>query len=247
MPRKFVVLLALALVPTTLAACGSSSGENGKASSKPRTTVAGIQPKDFGGPVDNPYFPLKPGTTYRNVGVEGGHRTVDVFAVTHRTKRILGVTNVVVADKVFSDGKLTESTFDWYTQDRRGNVWYFGEDTRELDRKGKVVSTEGSWEAGVKGARPGIFMPAKPRVGDSFRQEYYKGHAEDHFKVLDLSAPVTVPYGSFRNTLLTREWTPLEPDIVDHKYYVRGIGQVKETTVKGPRETGELVSIKRQP
>jgi hypothetical protein len=165
--------------------------------------------------------------------------------VTHRTKQILGVTNTVVEDKLYLDGKLGETTLDWYSQDRQGNVWYFGEDTKELDRHGKVTSTEGSWQAGVNGARPGILMPAGPSVGASYRQEYYKGHAEDHFRILDLSAPVTVPYRAFGNALLTKEWTPLEPGGFDRKYYVRGIGQVKEATAKGPQEALALVSIAR--
>jgi hypothetical protein len=151
----------------------------------------------------------------------------------------------VVHDNAYSRGKLSESTVDWYTQDHDGNVWYFGEDTKELDRKGRVTSREGTWRAGSRGARPGIFMPAHPSVGDSFRQEYYKGHAEDHFKVLDRSASIKVPYGSFHTSLLTQEWTPLEPGAIDHKYYARGIGTVKEVTVKGGKEVASLVSVER--
>jgi len=131
-----------------------------------------------------------------------------------------------------------------YSQDNKGNVWYFGEDTAELEADGTMVSTEGTWHTAEAGAQPGIFMPASPRVGESHRQEYYRGHAEDVFQVLDLTASVSVPYKSFSGTLQTKEWTPLEPDVRDNKYYVQGIGEVKETTVKGPREELVLVDVK---
>jgi hypothetical protein len=107
-----------------------------------------------------------------------------------------------------------------------------------------VTSREGSWQAGVHGARAGIVMPARPRVGQSFRQEYLAGHAEDHFLVLSVAASVHVPYTSSRRALLTKEWTPLEPGVIDHKVYLRGIGMVKEETVKGGDERGELVSYR---
>jgi hypothetical protein len=132
-----------------------------------------------------------------------------------------------------------------YTQDAAGNVWYYGEATAELDGKGRVTSTEGSWQAGRDGAKPGIFMPAHPRVGQSFRQEFYKGQAEDHFQVVSLHATVNVRYTSSKHAMLTKEWTPLEPGVIDHKFYVRGIGDVSEQTVKGPTERLALVSLKR--
>ena len=194
--------------------------------------------------VDNPYYPLKPGTVMRYSGVKDGKPTTDVVTATRRTKLIAGVRCRVVLDKLYSRGKLIEDTQDWFAQDRGGTVWYFGEKTRELDRRGHTTSTEGSWEAGVKGARQGVIMPAHPKVGDSFAQEHFPGHAEDHFKVLSRRASISVPFGSFRRkALLTREWTPLEPGVIDHKYYVRGIGEVMETTARGPREFGKLVSI----
>jgi hypothetical protein len=138
---------------------------------------------------------------------------------------------------------LAERTTDYYVQDKDGNVWYFGEDTAELDANGQVTSTEGTWHAGVDGAVPGIFMEAIPTVGHALAQEFYEGHAEDHFEVVSLSTPVTVPYKSFAVSLRTKEWTPLEPDVLDNKYYVRGIGEVKEISVKGPVELLELVSV----
>jgi hypothetical protein len=144
------------------------------------------------------------------------------------------------------NGKLREQTADWYTQDTRGNVWYFGEDTAELDEQGRVTSREGSWQAGRNGAKAGIYMPARPRVGYRGRQEFYRGHAEDHFEILSLHAEVKVPAVSTKRALLTREWTPLEPGTIDHKYYVRGLGNVREQTVKGGQERMELVSMRRQ-
>ena len=136
-----------------------------------------------------------------------------------------------------------ERTTDWYAQDGRGNVWYFGEGTAELNAAGRVTSREGSWLAGTNGARAGVFMPARPRVGASFRQEYYKGRAEDHFAVLSLSAFVCTPYAASVHALLTKEWTPLEPDTLDHKVYVRGVGLVKEETVKGGDERWTLSNV----
>jgi hypothetical protein len=190
----------------------------------------------FSAHVDNPWFPLAPGTQFVYTGVKDGQRSRDVVTVTHRTKTIAGAQCVVVTDRLYLAGRLAERTSDWYSQDRAGNVWYFGEDTAELDRRGHVTSTEGTWQAGVHGARAGIYMPAHPRVGDSGRQEYYPGQAEDHFQVI----------GLFNGrTLLTKEWTPLEPGVVDHKMYVRGVGLVLEQSERGGDERNELVSLRR--
>jgi hypothetical protein len=200
-------------------------------------------PGNFVRSVDNPWFPLRPGTAFVYRGVKDGKAARDVFTVTSGTKTIAGVRCTPVRDRLYLAGRLEERTTDWYAQDRRGNVWYFGESTAELDRAGRVTSTEGSWQAGHDGAQAGIYMTARPRVGQSRRQEYYRGHAEDHFSVLSLHASVSVPYVRSTRALLTKEWTPLEPRTVDHKYYVRGIGEVKEVTVKGPTEKAELVSV----
>ncbi|MFL5896155.1 MAG: hypothetical protein ACJ76Z_13725 [Thermoleophilaceae bacterium] len=202
---------------------------------------ARVDPSDFTTNVDNPWFPLKPGAKLVYRGVKDGQRQRDVFKVTRRTKVVNGVRCVVVDDRVYAAGHLEERTSDYYAQDRHGTVWYFGEDTAELDRNGKVTSREGTWHAGVHGARAGIFMPAHPKVGEHHLQEYLKGHAEDHFRVLSLHARIKVPYGSFRNALRTKEWTPLEPGVVDNKYYVRGIGEVFEGSVKGAKEQFALV------
>ncbi len=204
-----------------------------------------VSASDFVAHVRNPYFPLRPGTTFRYRGTKDGRPTFDVYRVTGRIRRILGVPCVSVKDRLFEAGTLEERTTDWYTEDRQGRVWYFGESTAELNPAGQVTSTEGSWQAGINGARPGIFMPDPPRPGQSFRQEYLKGQAEDHFKVLELGDSIDVPSAHFPHALLTEEWTPLEPGVIDHKYYVRGIGEVSEETFKGPRETSKLVSVSK--
>ena len=196
--------------------------------------------------MNNPWFPLEPGTTFVYTGGKDGEQGRDVVTVTGRTKRIRGVDCVAVEDRLYAGGHLAERTTDWYAQDADGNVWYFGEATAELDETGRVTSREGSWLAGVDGARAGIFMPAHPKVGASFRQEYYKGHAEDHFQVLSLSANVMAPYTASPRALLTKEWTPLEPDTLDHKLYVRGVGLVREETIKGGNELWELNDVRRR-
>jgi hypothetical protein len=193
--------------------------------------------------VDNPWFPLKPGTTFVYEGIKDGKRSRDVYTVTSDVKTIIGVPCVVVHDTLYLDGKVGEETFDYYSQDDHGNVWYFGEDTKELNAKGNVTSTEGTWHSGVDGAEPGIYITADPVVGQAFRQEYYRGQAEDQFRAVDLSASITVPYGSFNDALLTEEWTTLEPSVLDHKFYVKGIGEVAELSAKGPKEEGRLVSV----
>jgi hypothetical protein len=186
---------------------------------------------------------LKPGTTFVYRGKTADAREGDIMKVTSGTKSIMGVTSVVVDDRVIENGKLTEHTYDWYAQDKKGNVWYFGEDSREI-KNGKVTSTGGSWEAGKNGAEPGIIVPASPKVGKTYRQEYEKGVAEDMAKALKLDGSVKVPYGSFDNVLVTDEWTPLEPNVAEHKYYAAGVGDVKEVATKGPQETLELVDVK---
>jgi hypothetical protein len=199
-------------------------------------------PSNFVATIDNPWLPFKPGAVLTYQGTKDGKKAKDVTAVTHRTEVVAGVTCVVVDDKLWLNGRLEETTLDYYVQDRAGNVWYFGEDTQELDANGNITSKEGSWRTGVDGAVPGIFMEADPVVGHAFQQEYLKGQAEDHFEVMSLTASVTVPAGTYDGALLTKEWTPLEPDVLDHKWYVRDIGEVRELAVKGPKEELSLVS-----
>jgi hypothetical protein len=204
---------------------------------------ATLSPSDFVRRVNNPWFPLKPGSRWHYKGAKGHTKMVDDMTVTHRTKTILGVKATVVHDVVRVHGRREEVTNDFYAQDRHRNVWYLGEATKELDRHGQTVSTEGSFKSGEHGARPGVLISGHPKVGQSARQEFLKGQAEDHFKVLDLTARVSVPFVSSRHALRTKEWTPLEPGVIDNKYYVRGVGDVREITVKGPREVLRLVSF----
>jgi hypothetical protein len=201
-------------------------------------------PANFVGQINNPYLPLTPGTTLTYRGKLDRKSATDVFSVTNRTKLILGVTTTVVHDQVFIKGELREDTEDWFAQDGEGNVWYFGEDTKELEN-GQVVSTEGSWEAGVDHARAGIFMPASPKVGQVFKQEDAKDVAEDCSKIVDLNASVRTPFVSSNEALKTEEFSLLEPDVLDNKYYVRDIGLVREQTVQGGSDFLELVSVTR--
>jgi hypothetical protein len=207
------------------------------------TTANKLNPANFVSRIDNPWYPLIPGTTFVYTGVKDGRPQRDVLKVTHQTKLILGVRCTVLHDNVYVREHRAERTIDWYAQDKHGNVWYFGESTAELNAKGKVTSTAGTWQAGVNGAQAGIFMTLHPKVGQSYRQEYFKGQAEDHFKVLNLSATVHTTAASSSHALLTKEWTPLEPGVIDHKLYVRGVGNVKEETAKGPLERATLISV----
>jgi hypothetical protein len=225
------------------AALALSAAGAGTAGAGPGATSAA---SGFTARVTNPWFPLLPGMRWEYRGVKDGGRMREVVRVTSRVRRIDGVPCAVVDDRAWLDGKLAERTTDWYTQDRHGTVWYYGERTAELDRHGHVTSREGSWRAGVHGARAGVFMPAHPRVGRSYAQEHFPGHAEDHFRIVGLRASVTVPFGTFTgNALRTREWTPLEPGVRDGKWYVKGIGVVREATLRGPVERDELVAFHR--
>lgn len=202
-----------------------------------------IDPDNFVKKIDNPFLPLKPGTTFFYEGTKAGIPTTNEVFVTHDIKNILGVECTVVLDRAFEDGVLAESTFDWYAQDRQGNVWYFGEDTKELDSNGNVISTEGSWEAGVNSAKPGIIMEAHPKVGDRYRQEFAPGVAEDMAQVRSLDQSACVPYDCFDDLLMTKEWSLLDRSVIDHKYYAAGVGFILEIKVKGEQETSQLVQI----
>lgn len=209
-----------------------------------------IDPSNFVKEVNNPYFPLAPGTAWVYEGqTEEGTERGEV-TVLQETRRVMGVECVILRDRVWLNGELIEDTFDWHAQDKGGNVWYFGENSKELEN-GKVVSKAGSWEAGVDGALPGIIMPADSMVGDSYRQEYYKGEAEDVAEVISLDGAglndaATTPYDSFsEDVLVTKDWNPLEPDILEHKYYAPGVGLVGETKVTGAEEKIELIDFKK--
>ena len=232
--------IALALLTTALVAVAAG----GASAARPSAPSGPPYPAQFSTTIDTPYLPFVPGTrlVYREHGADGRGR--EVVKVTHRTKTIQGVETVVVRDRAYSGGELAEDTRDWYAQDRQGNVWYFGENTKEYEN-GKVVSTEGSWKAGVDGAKAGIVMEAHPKVGDTYSQEDAPGVAEDMATVLSLDASRTVPYGTFDNLLKTRDFSPLEPSVVERKFYAAGIGSVLEKTVKGPRERVVLVRVVR--
>jgi len=201
-------------------------------------------PGDFVTTIDNPLFPLEPGTTFYYEGESDGEAMSDVMYVTHDTIQILGITCTVVSDQVFdADGNLAEDTLDYYAQDSDGNVWYMGEDTEELDADGNVISTEGTWRAGVDGAEAGLIMPAHPKKGDHYRQEYLEGEAEDMAKVQDEDGSASVPYGAFDHLLVTKEWSPLELGVTELKYYAEDVGFVYSIVTKGGDEELWLVDV----
>ena len=201
-----------------------------------------IDPTDFVSEIDNDRLPFHPGDTwvYESTG-EGEIERIEVV-VTDERRTVMGVATTVVRDTVMLDGEMVEDTFDWYAQDQAGNVWYFGEDTAEYE-DGEIVSTAGAWEAGVDGALPGIVMEAEPARGDSYRQEYYPGEAEDLAEVVRTGASETVDFGAFDDLIVIEEWTPLEPEVVEEKYYAAGVGLVLETTVQGGSGRIELISF----
>ncbi|MFD4420784.1 hypothetical protein ACFWN7_04670 [Agromyces sp. NPDC058484] len=207
-----------------------------------------LDPAEFTTDIDNPYWPMEPGTrwTYLELDPDGGELTVEV-TVTTETKTIAnGIEARVVRDTVRRDGELVEDTFDWYAQDAAGAIWYLGEDTAEFEG-GEVVSRGGSFEAGVDGALPGIAVPARPRPGMSYRQEYYAGEAEDNGKILSVDELVEVPYGRFDGALLTRDTNALEPDVAELKLYAPGVGPVLTLDISGGSGREELVGVTTVP
>jgi hypothetical protein len=201
-----------------------------------------IDPADFGGPIDNPYLPLAPGSRWVYEETHPDYTEHIVVEVTPYTKKILGVDTVVVRDTATVDGVVTEDTADFYAQDRAGNVWYFGEATVEYAH-GQPDTTLGSWEGGVAGAQPGIVMYANPKPGPAYRQEFLAGVAEDKGKIVRTDATAQVPFGSFDHAVETKDFTALEPDVVEHKFYVKGIGVVLEQAVKGGASRAELIEF----
>jgi hypothetical protein len=200
-----------------------------------------LDPADFVAQIDNPYFPMAPGAKwiYRETDPKGNAQKVKV-TVTTRTKTILGIDATVVHDVVSAHHELVENTFDWYAQDACGNVWYMGENTKEYEN-GKVVSTAGSWQAGVDGGQAGVIMPADPQVGSVYREEYYAGEAEDAAEVLSIDEQAQVSYGHFRNVLLTKNYTPLHRRILEYKLYAKGVGLVLAFGVSGDNDREELL------
>ena len=200
-----------------------------------------LNPADFTTVIDNQYWPMAPGSvwTYRETDAEGTVSKV-VVTVTSDTKEILGITTVVVHDVLTEDDQVVEDTFDWYAQDRDGNIWYFGEDTKEFTDAG--VDTTGSWEAGVDSAQPGVIVPAHPEPGLTYREEYLAGEAEDQARVLSVDEQVEVEAGSYTGLLMTKNYTPVELDVLEYKWYAQGVGQVLAVTVSGGSDREELIT-----
>jgi hypothetical protein len=191
-----------------------------------------LHPADFTTRIDNPYWPMAPGTRWEYREIDRDETLRVRVTVLRRTVRIAGIEARVVHDVVTRRGRLVEDTYDWYAQDRAGNVWYLGEDTKEYEN-GRVVSTEGSWRHGTRGAHAGVIMPAQPSVGQSYRQEYLEGEAEDAARVLSVDEQAQVPAGHFRNAVLTRDTNPLEPRKLEYKLYARGVGPALSLDVSG--------------
>jgi hypothetical protein len=250
MRTLLILLAAVASAAALLTGCGGSSDQESEGQGSHSATTSGphplpqgsepveLDPANFVSRIDNPYWPMSPGSKW--VYREGDQR-VEV-TVTKRSKEIVGIDATVVHDVLTEDGELVEDTWDWYAQDTAGNIWYLGEDTKEYEN-GKVKTTEGSWEAGVDGAQAGVIVPASPKVGMTYRQEYYRGQAEDAAEILSLDERAAVPFGSFDHVLKTKDYTPLEPDLIEHKFYAKGIGPVLTVTVSGGGDREELIQF----
>jgi len=249
------IATALGILAAALAVAAAGGGSGAKASTAGTDATCdlpqgservNLNPAEFTIRIDNPYWPMRPGSRwiYRETDPEGTKQRV-VVTVTARTKLIAnGITARVVHDVVTEDGQPVEVTDDWYAQDKCGNIWYLGEATAEYEN-GKVVSTGGSFEAGVDGAQPGVIMPAKPREGMRYRQEYYVGEAEDRASIFSLDEQAEVPLGHFKDVVMTRDVNPLSPKILEFKFFARGIGPVLAIGVSGGSDREELLSYKR--
>jgi len=240
------VLRPIALIVAVIALAGCSGGSkrsSGSGSLPQGAKPSKLDPSKFTTEIDNPYWPMRPGArwVYRETGSDGTEQRV-VVTVTSETREVMGIEARVVHDDVTEDGALVEDTLDWYAQDADGNVWYLGEDTKEFE-DGKVVTTAGSWESGVDGALPGVIVPAEPEVGMTYRQEHYAGEAEDAADVLSLTERAEVPYGSFTDVLLTKDFTPLEPKVLEYKLYAPGVGPVLVLGVSGGGDREELLQL----
>lgn len=255
--RTAMLVIPLALL-TLAGGCGSSGGGSTSSTSASSATTSApslapvkgayspaIDPANFVTTIDNRYFPLQPGTAfhYKGLAEDGKTPQTDNEVVTDQTKMILGVRCTAVRDTVSSHGHPIERTFDFYAEDSSGNVWYMGEDARDL-HNGRFVKAKDSWQSGVNGAQPGIIMPGSPQQGDAYRQEYYPGHAMDQSRVIGSGRHVTVPAGSYKNALFTEETAPsVDPGVAERKWNVAGIGVVREKVVSGNHERLWLVSV----
>ena len=240
--------LVLACSPGSEPQVASTSATEAQADLPQGDDPVDLDPATFTADIDNPYWPMAPRTrwTYREVDEEGAEVKVVVIVTTQTKKIANGITARVVRDTVTEDGALIEDTFDWYAQDDAGNVWYLGEDTAEFEG-GKITTKEGSFEAGVDGALPGIIMPGDPQPGMTYRQEYYKGHAEDNGEVLSMEEMAEVPFGHFKDALLTKDTVGLEPDVLEYKLYAKGVGPVLTLGVSGGAGREELVTKDQAP
>jgi hypothetical protein len=251
MKRTPIVALVPALVAASILAAAVAAAEPRARDGCPiprGSERVRLDPADFTTRITNPWWPMRPGSrwVYRETDAEGAKQRV-VVTVTKRTRLIAnGVRVRVLHDVVTEDDEPVEVTDDWYAQDRCGNVWYLGEATKEYEN-GKVVSTEGSFEAGVDGAQAGVIMPAEPRKGMRYRQEYSKGEAEDRAEVFSLAEQAEVPFGYFRKgrVLMTKDLNPLSPRVLEYKFYARGIGPVLAVSVSGGSDREELVTYSR--
>jgi hypothetical protein len=251
MKKTIASALLTGVAGLAVAACGGddkSSGDGSSSAGLPQGSEAvDLKPADFTLEIDNPYWPMSPGTrwVYRETDTRGTRERV-VLEVTDRTKRVAnGIEARVIRDTVTENGVPVEITDDWYAQDRDGNVWYLGESVDNYEN-GKLVDHEGSWEAGVDGAQPGVAMPANPKPGMKFRQEYYKGVAEDRGAVVTVGEErVEVPFGFFgRDVLMTRDLVPLEPKVQELKFYAPNVGPLLSVHTDGAGGRAELVSFK---
>lgn len=230
--------------PAASVASSPSASSAVAATANPAEVVQGepyqpeIQPDGFTTAISNPYLPLVPGTVWTYAG---GDERVET-AVTDQTKTVMGIETVVVRDRAFEGGALVEDTIDWFAQDAAGNVWYFGEDTAECE-DGRIASRHGAWEAGVDGAQPGVVMLAQPAVGEYYRQEFLEGEAEDVARVLDTDTTVKAGSRTYRDVVVTEDFTALEPDVVEHKAYAATIGLVQAKTVKGGKGVERLTDV----
>jgi len=201
-----------------------------------------IDPANFVDGVDNPYFPLQPGARWVYEGDSDGEPERIEVEVLEPRRDIMGISAVIVRDTAYVADEIVEDTYDWYAQDADGNVWYLGEDTREYE-DGVPINSNGAWEYGVDGALPGIVMPAHPTVGDAYRQELYAGEAEDMGEILEVDATVTIGLGEYTDVVVTEDWNPLDPEVIENKSYAPGVGVIYETHVAGGEGTAELVEF----
>ncbi len=232
---------ALALATGTIAAATAGVGNAaGPARSGP------IAKAKFTNPQQNSYFPLEPGTVFRYSGKDGGKKLTEKLTVTDKTKVIQGIRATVIRDVIRrTDGSLAEKTTDWYAPDNKGNVWYLGEKTATYKKDGTLESRDGTWLAGRDGAVAGLIMPAKPRPGKAYRQEFYPGQAEDQAWIVSNDESRTVAYGAVQNVVRSFEWTALEKGVVSVKFYGPGLGIIAEKDVSGGTENFQLVSVTR--